>query len=150
MDTPCCESKVWCCKEQYCIGAWSVKSMNQGALDEVKQEMARVNTDILEISELKWTGIGKCNSDGDYVYYCGQESLRRNGIAFRVNKRNAVLGCNLKNYRMILVHFQGSRFSSTLTTFPHFYIIFLLIIYPLLQLFVCPGTKFSLLNTIAD
>ena len=150
MDTPCCESKVWCCKEQYCIGAWSVKSMNQGMLDAVKQEMARVNTDILEISELKWTGIGKCNLDGDYVYYCGQESLRRNGIAFRVNKRNAVLGCNLKNYRMILVHFQGSRFSSTLTTFPHFYIIFLLIIYPLLQLFVCPGTKFSLLNTIAD
>ena len=79
--------------------------MNQGKLEVVKQEMARVNTDILEIGELKWTGIGEFNSDGYYIYYCGQESLRRNGVAIIVNKRvqNAVLGCNLKNDRMISV-----------------------------------------------
>ena len=73
--------------------------MNQGKLEMIKQEMARVNIDILGISELKWTGMGKFNSDDQYIYYCGQESLGRNGIALRVNKRvqNAVLGCNLKN-----------------------------------------------------
>ena len=83
--------------------------MNQGKLEVVKQEMARVNVDILGISQLKWTGMGKFNSDDHYIYYCRQESLRRNGIAKMVNKRvqNAVLGCNLKNNRMISVHFQG-------------------------------------------
>ena len=83
--------------------------MNQGKLEVVKQEMARVNVDILGISELKWTGMGKFNSDNHNIYYCGQESLRRNGVAIMVNKtvRNAVLGCNLKNDRMISVHFQG-------------------------------------------
>ena len=80
-------SKVRCCKEQYCIGTWNVRSMNPGKLEVVKQEMARVNTDILGISELKWTGMGKFNSDDHYIYYCGQESLRRNGVAIMVNKR---------------------------------------------------------------
>ena len=77
--------------------------MNQGKLEVVKQEMARVNIDILGISELKWTGMGEFNSDGNHIYYCGQESLRRNGVAIIVNKRvqNAVLGCSLKNDRMI-------------------------------------------------
>ena len=79
------ESKVRCCKE-YCIGTWNVRSMNQGKLDVVKQEMARVNTDILGISELKWTGMGKFNSDDHYIYYCGQESLRRNIVALIANK----------------------------------------------------------------
>ena len=81
----------------------------------VKQEMARVNTDILGISELKLTGMGEFNSDGHFIYYCGQESLRRNGVAIIVNKkvRNAVLGCSLKNDRMISVHFQGKPFSMT-------------------------------------
>ena len=99
-------SKVQCCKEQYCIGT-CVRSMNQGKLEVVKQEMARVNVNILGISELKWTGMGEFNSDDYYIYYCGQESLRRNGVAVMVNKRvrNAVLGCNLKNDRMISVHF---------------------------------------------
>ena len=79
--------------------------MNQGKLEVVKQEMARVNVDILGISERKWTGMGEFNSDDHYIYYCGQESLRRNGVAIMVNKRvrNAVLGCNLKNDRMISV-----------------------------------------------
>ena len=87
--------------------------MNQGKLKVVKQEMARVNVDILGISELKWTGMGEFNSDDHYIYYCGQESLRRNGAAIMVNKRvrNAVLGCNLKNDRMISVCFQGRPFS---------------------------------------
>ena len=79
-------SKVRCCKEQYCIGTWNVKSMNKGKLEEVKQEMARVNIDILGIRELKWTGVGEFSSDDHYLYYCGQESLRRNGVAFIVNK----------------------------------------------------------------
>ena len=79
-------SKVRCCKEQYCIGTWNVRSMNQGKLEMVKQEMARVNIDILGIGELKWTGMGKFNSDDYYIYYCGQESLRRNGVAIIVNK----------------------------------------------------------------
>ena len=80
-------SKVQCCKEQYCIGTWNVRSMNQGKLEVVKQEMARVNVDILGISELKWKGMGEFNSDDHYIYYCGQESLRRNGVAIMVNKR---------------------------------------------------------------
>ena len=108
-------SKVRCCKEQYCIGTWNAKSMNEGKLDVVKQEMARVNIDILGISELKWTGIGKFNSDDHYIYYCGQESVRRNGVALMVNKkvRNAVLWCNLKNNRMISVCLQGKPFTVT-------------------------------------
>ena len=87
--------------------------MNQGKLEVVKQEMATVNIDILGISELKWTGMGEFNSDDHYIYYCGQESLRRNGIAIMVNKRvrDAVLGCNLKNDRMISVHFQDKPFN---------------------------------------
>ena len=90
--------------------------MNQGKLEVVKQEMARVNIDILGISELKWTGMGEFNSDDHYIYYCGQESLRRNGVTLIVNKRvqNAVLGCNLKNDRMISVHFQGKPFNITM------------------------------------
>ena len=89
--------------------------MNQGKLEVVKQEMARVNVDILRISEIKWTGMGKFNSDDHCIYYCGQESLRRNEVAIMVNKRvrNAVLGCNLKNDRMISVRFQGKPFNIT-------------------------------------
>ena len=79
-------SKVRCCKEQYCTGTWNVRSTNQGKLEVVKQEMARVNVDILGISELKWTGMGEFNSDDHYIYYCRQESLRRNGVAIMVNK----------------------------------------------------------------
>ena len=108
-------SKVQSCK--YCIGTWNVRSMNLGKLEVVRQETARVNVDILEISKLKWTGMGECNSDDHYIYYCGQESLRRNGVAIMVNKRvqNAVLGCNLKNDRMISVHFQGNYSISQLS-----------------------------------
>ena len=80
-------SKVQCCKEQYCIGTWNIRSMNQGKLEVVKQEMARVNVNILGISELRWTGMGEFNSDNHYFYYCGQESLRRNGVGIMVNKR---------------------------------------------------------------
>ena len=80
-------SKVQCCKEQYCIGTWNVSSTNQGKFEVVKQEMARVNVDILGISELKWTGMGEFNSYDHNVYYCGQESLRGNGVAIIVNKR---------------------------------------------------------------
>ena len=79
-------SKVQCCKEQYCIGTWNVKSINKGKLEAVKQEMARVNIDSLGINELKWTGMGRFNSDDYYIYHCGQESLRRNGVALLVNK----------------------------------------------------------------
>ena len=80
-------SKVRCCKEQYCIGTWNVRFMNQGKLEVVKQKLARVNINILGINELKWTGMGEFNSDDQYIYYCGQESLRRNGVAITVNKR---------------------------------------------------------------
>ena len=80
-------SKVQCCKEQYCIGTWSVRSMNQGKLEVVKHEMPRVNINILGISELKWAGMGEFNSDDHYIYCCGQESLRRNAVAIRVNER---------------------------------------------------------------
>ena len=87
--------------------------MNQGKLEVLKQEMARVNVDILGISKLKWTGKGEFNSSDHYIYYCGHQSLRRNGVAIMVNKGvwNAVLGCNLKNNRMISVHFQGKPFN---------------------------------------
>ena len=89
--------------------------MNQGKLEVVKQEMARVNVNILGIRKLKWTRMGEFNSDDHYIYYCGQESLRRNGVAIMVKKRvwNAVLGCNLKNDRMISVRFQGKPFNIT-------------------------------------
>ena len=80
-------SRVRCCKEQYCIGTWNVRSMNQGKLEVVKQETARVNIDVLGISELRWTGMGEFNSDDHYIYYCGQESLRRNGVDIIANKR---------------------------------------------------------------
>ena len=102
------ESKIQCCKEQYCIGTWSARSMNQGKLDVVKQEMSRLNVNILGIIELKWTGMGGFNSNNHYIYYCGQESLGRNGVvAPTVNKRVqiAVPGCSLKNDRMISVSF---------------------------------------------
>ena len=118
MDVTGDRIKVRCCKEQYCIGTWNVRSMNQGKLEVVKQEMARVSVHILGISELRWTGMGEFNSDDHYIYYrllyllyytyCRQESLRRNGVALIVNERvqNAVLGYSLKNDRMISVRFK--------------------------------------------
>ena len=98
VDGTCDRSKVRCCKEQYCIGTWNVRSMNQGKLEVVKQEM-----------------MNEFNLDHHYIYYCGEESLRRNGVAIIVNKRiqNAVLGCSLKNGRMISFHFQGKPFNIT-------------------------------------
>ena len=87
MDVTGDRSKVRCCKEQYCIGTWNVRSMNQGKLEMVRQEMARVNNDILGISELKCTGMDEFNSDDHNIYCCGQESLRRNGVAIMVNRR---------------------------------------------------------------
>ena len=93
--------------------------MNQGKLEVVKQEMARVNIDILGISKLKWTRMCEFNSDDHYIFYCEQESLRRNGVAIIVNKRvlNAVLGCNLKNDRMISVRLQGKPFNITVSKY---------------------------------
>ena len=87
MDVTGDRSKVRCCTEQYCIGTWNVRSMNQGKLEVVKQDMERVNIDILGISQLKWTGMGEFNSDDHYIYYCRQESLRRNGVAIMINER---------------------------------------------------------------
>ena len=87
MDVTGDRSKVRCCKEQYCIGTYKIRFVNQGKLEVVKQEMARVNVDILGVSELKWTGMGEFNSDDHYIYYCSQESLRRNGGVIMVNKR---------------------------------------------------------------
>ena len=87
MDVTGDGSKVRCYKEQYCIGTWNVRSTIQGKLEVVKQEMARVNINILEISELKWTGMGEFNSEDHYIYYCRQKSLRRHGVAIMVNKR---------------------------------------------------------------
>ena len=115
MDVTVDGSKVRCCKEQFCIGTWNVRSMTQGKLEVVNQEMARVNFDILGFSKLKWTGMGEFNSDDHYIYYCGQESHRINGVAIIVNKRvqNAVLGCNLEYERMISVCFQGKPFNIT-------------------------------------
>ena len=86
MDVTGDRSKIQCCKELYCIGTWNVRSMIQGKLEVIKQEMARVNVDILGISELKWTGMGEFNSDDHYIYHCRQESLSRNGVAILVNK----------------------------------------------------------------
>ena len=90
-------SKVRCCQEQYCIGTWDVRYANQSKLEVIKQETERLNVEILAVSELKWTGIGEFNSDDHCISYCGQESLRRHGVAITVNKRfqNAVGGCNL-------------------------------------------------------
>ena len=102
-------SKVQCCKEQYCIGIGNVRSMNQGKLEVVKQEMARVNIDILGISELKWTGMGEFNTDDHQIYE--QESLRRNGVAIMSTKDSEMQ--YLKNNRMISVHFQGKSFTIT-------------------------------------
>ena len=98
---------------QYYTGTWNVRSMNQGKLDVVKREMIRVNIDILGISKLKWMGMGKFNSGDHYIYYCGQESLRRNAVVLIFNKRiqNVVLGCNLENDRMTSVHFQSKTFN---------------------------------------
>ena len=106
------ESKIWCCKEQYFIGTWNVRSLNQDKLDIVKQEMVRLNIDLLRISHRKWTGMSEFKSDDHYIYCYGQEYLRRNGVALIVNKRvwNALLGYTLKNNRMISVHFQGKPF----------------------------------------
>ena len=108
-------SKVQCCKEQRCIGTWNVRSMNQRKLEVVKQAMAKVNIDILGISEPKWTGMGGFNSDDHYLYYFRQESLRRIGVTLIVNKRVqiVVLGYNLKNDRLICVGFHGRPFSIT-------------------------------------
>ena len=109
------ESKIRCRKEQYCIETWNVRSMNQDKLDVIKQEMARVNIDILGISELKWTGMGDFNLDDHCIYYRGQEYFRRNGVALIVNKRarNAALGCSIKNDRMMSIHFQSKPFNIT-------------------------------------
>ena len=109
------EAKSDAIKSNIARETWNVRSVNQGKLEVVKQEMARVNADILGISELKWTGMGGFNSDDHYIYSCGQESLRINGVALIVNKRvqTAVFGCNLKNDRMIPVHFQGKPFNIT-------------------------------------
>ncbi|KAF7236998.1 Craniofacial development protein 2 [Varanus komodoensis] len=109
------ERKVRCCKDLYSIGTWNVRSMSQGKLDVVKQEMPRLNIDILGISELKGPGMGEFNSDDHQVYYCRKESFRRNGVAFMVNKRvgKAVLGHNLQNDRMISVRIQGKPFNIT-------------------------------------
>ena len=103
MDVTGDGSKMRCYKQQYCRGSWNVRSTNQGKLEAIKQEMAIVNVEILGISELKWTGMAEFSSDEHYIYYCGQESLRRNGVAIIVYKRvqNAILGCSLRNDRMI-------------------------------------------------
>ena len=108
MDVSGSASEVQCYKEQYCIGTWNVRSMSHGKLNVVNQEMAWLNIDILGTSELKWTGMSEFNSDDHYIYYCRQESLTDNK-----RLQNAVLGCNLKNDRMILVHFLGK--SSNIT-----------------------------------
>ena len=115
MDVTGDGSKIRCCEEQYWIGTWKFRPMNQGKLEVVKQETARVNIDILGVSNLKCTGMGEFNSADHYIYYCGQESLGKYGIAILVNKRvqSAVLGCNLKNDRMISVRFQGKPFNIT-------------------------------------
>ena len=111
MDVTGDGSKAQYYKEQCFTGTWNVRSMNQGKLEVVKQEMARMNVDILGISKLKWTGMGEFNSDDHYIYYCGKQSLRRNEVAIIVNKRvrNAVLWCNLTNDRMISFCFQGKH-----------------------------------------
>ena len=114
------ESKIWCCKEQYCIGTWNVRSMNQANLEVVKHETVRINVNILG-TEMDGMAMGKFNSDDHYIYYCGPESYRRNGVALIKKKKrkkkkrvwNAVFRCDLKNDRMISVHFQGKAFNIT-------------------------------------
>ena len=107
-------SKVQCGKEHYCIGIWNIRSMNQGKLEVVKQEMARVNVDIPGISELKGTGMGEFNSDEHYLYYCGKESLKRNGVAIMVNKSpKCSTWMQSQKRRMISVRFQGKAFNIT-------------------------------------
>ena len=108
--------KIQCYSEQYCIRTWIFRPMNQGKLEVVKEEMTRVNINILGISELKWTGMGEFHSDDHYIYYCGQESLRKDGVAITVNKRvcNAVLECKLKNERITSVCFHGKPFNITM------------------------------------
>ena len=110
MDVSGRENEIQCCKEQCCIGTWNIRFINHGKLEGLKQK-ARENMDILGISELKWTEMGELNSHDHYIYYCGQESFRRNGVALIVNKRvqNAVLGCNLKSDRMISVCFKADH-----------------------------------------
>ena len=109
----CLVVKVQGCKEQYCIGTLNVRSMNQGKLDLIKQEMARVNINILGISELRWTGMGKFNSDDHYIYYCGEESFRKKWSSPHSQQKTlkCSTGCSLKNDRMILVCFQGKPFN---------------------------------------
>ena len=121
LDVTADGSKVQCCKEQYCIGTWNVRSRSQGKLEVAIQEMAQVNITTLGIRELKWTRISEFNSDDHYIYYFGQESLRRNGVALIVNKRvrNTILGCNFKNDQMISVHFQGKPFNITVIQVYH-------------------------------
>ena len=107
-------SKTQCCKEWYCIRTWHVRTINQGKVDVVKQEMARVNIDILGISEQKWVGMGRFNSDDHCIYYCEQESLRRSGVALKVNKRvPSAVWVQSQNDRMILDHLQGKPFNIT-------------------------------------
>ena len=106
-------SKVRCCKEQYCIGTWNVRSMNQGKVEVVKQEMARVNVDILGISKLQWTGMGEFNSDDHYIYYCGQKSLRRNGVAIMVNKSRKCRTRMQSQKQQNDLCFQGKPFNIT-------------------------------------
>ena len=112
MDVSGVESKVQCYKEQYCIGIWNVRSINRGKLKVVKQEIARVNINILVINELKWREMGKLNSDNHYIYYYGQESLRRNGVAIILNKSpKCSTWVQSQNDRMISPCFQGKPFS---------------------------------------
>ena len=108
-------SKVQCCKEQYCIGTWNIRSMNQGKLEVVKQEMARLNVDIIGISKLKWTGMGEFNSDGHYIYYCGQESLRKNGISHHSQQNSLKCSTWIQSQKRQnnLCHFQGKPFNIT-------------------------------------
>ena len=107
-------SQVQCCKEQYCIGTWNVRSMNQSKLEVIKQEMAGVNSDILGISELKWTGMGEFNSDDHYIYYCGQESQKKYSSHHSQQKSpKCSTWMQSQNYRMISVHFQGKPFNIT-------------------------------------
>ena len=112
-------SKVRYYKEQYCIRTWNVRSMNQGKLEVAKQEMVKMNVDIVGISELKWTGMGELNLDDHYICFCVQESLRRNGVAIMVKKKiRAVLGCNPKNDSMISVSKQTIQYHHNSSVFP--------------------------------
>ena len=113
MDVTGDGSEVQCCKEQYCIGTWNVRSMNHGKLEVIKQEMARVSIDILVVSELKWTGMGELNSDDYYIYYCGQASLRRNGVAIIINKSPKCSTCMQSQKLQNDLCFEGKPFNIT-------------------------------------